>query len=384
MSCLLRDRELLLPSTNKKNNSSSFYASLRAWIISNYEVLDGNFLNCSCVLRHALEEKENIDHQGEYTITSNIITKATNEIFLSQVSKCRLRRNKKRVWGYLNLARKSQQPSVGPLPVNDQEEWDILQSSIPSISERIGSKWRIIQNDEMLIFLHCENVRIDSQVAVCEVTLKKSKTSIQYHQRHVPEKRVEDIIKSLKASCTVVDRVVYLVQLMEKSYVCLGFEVDENQPELYNVPLKKCKVASITSSPSEDRGFSPDCEVLTNSGGKQCQTCLKAKKCITKKQNRHKERLANGGLSAKTNHRYMSREQLLQKLENEKKMRLHEKYTREKLQKEMVVMEEDDHNDLKIIMDQIEKFLKMLLFWEEQNFFLKTEAKSQYRWHPRY
>lgn len=86
-------------------------------------------------------------------------------------------------------------------------------------------------------------------------------------------------------------------------------------------------------------------------------------------------------------YRYMSKEQIIKKLENEKKMRMHETYERKKIMNEMYEMDKDDHIDLKKIFTNINKKEiphEMSLFWEEQHKILTTESKSQYRWHPRY
>ena len=62
------------------------------------------------------------------------------------------------------------------------------------------------------------------------------------------------------------------------------------------------------------------------------------------------------------------------------------KCKREKLWKEMLEMEEDDHLDLLKMMEKVKKKdvpADMVLFWEEQQKILETASCKRYRWHPR-
>lgn len=90
--------------------------------------------------------------------------------------------------------------------------------------------------------------------------------------------------------------------------------------------------------------------------------------------------------SVKCNHRYMSRDQLVEKIAVEKKRTDEEKKKREKLEKELIDMEENDHEDLLQMMTKVEKKdvpEDMQLLWEQQEKIAKTESKKGYRWHPR-
>lgn len=88
----------------------------------------------------------------------------------------------------------------------------------------------------------------------------------------------------------------------------------------------------------------------------------------------------------KSNHRYMSREQILLKLDATKKKYLAEKRKREKVEEEMLEMEEEDHFDLKEMMRKVDKEdvpEDMVLFWEQQQKIFHTSSSKRYRWHPR-
>lgn len=88
----------------------------------------------------------------------------------------------------------------------------------------------------------------------------------------------------------------------------------------------------------------------------------------------------------KCNHRYMSREQILLKLDATKKKYLAEKRKREKVEEEMLEMEEEDHFDLKEMMRKVDKEdvpEDMVLFWKQQQEIFHTSSSKCYRWHPR-
>lgn len=58
---------------------------------------------------------------------------------------------------------------------------------------------------------------------------------------------------------------------------------------------------------------------------------------------------------SQTNHRYMSKEELVEKVAIEKKAKEKEKTKREVLEAEMIALEEEDHSDLKAIMSSVNK-----------------------------
>lgn len=156
---------------------------------------------------------------------------------------------------------------------------------------------------------------------------------------------------------------------------------------MYNVPIQKHTITDLsdTAGLCKLRGFSPQCQVLTNSSGKQCHNCYKTKDRIDlKNQRRASKQYAH--VEPTTNHRYMTKEEMAQKIANEKAKYLHEKRLRERFEKELLEMEKSDHADLSTLMDQVSKKdipNDMLLLWEEQKKILTTTSQSRYRWHPR-
>ena len=107
---------------------------------------------------------------------------------------------------------------------------------------------------------------------------------------------------------------------------------------------------------------------------------------LRRKHSRQEECKDRPLIPQRYNHKYMSREQLLFKVEHLQKLRTAENKKREKIQKEMLEVDVEDHDDLYSILKNVEKKDvpdDMLLFWEEQKKILETPSNRRYRWHPK-
>ena len=85
-------------------------------------------------------------------------------------------------------------------------------------------------------------------------------------------------------------------------------------------------------------------------------------------------------------HRYLSREEILNKVTQEKKKHFKEQRAREHLESEMLHMDRDDHTDLLTMMSTIDKNdvpEDLSIIWEQQSKILATESSHGYRWHPK-
>ncbi|KAL9977283.1 hypothetical protein ACROYT_G014672 [Oculina patagonica] len=81
----------------------------------------------------------------------------------------------------------------------------------------------------------------------------------------------------------------------------------------------------------------------------------------------------------KTNHRFMTRKQILSKLHAEQKRRHDHKVKLEKMEEELFEMEDQDHLDLSEMIREVEKKdvpEDMLLLWEEQRKIMETACAS--------
>lgn len=86
----------------------------------------------------------------------------------------------------------------------------------------------------------------------------------------------------------------------------------------------------------------------------------------------------------------MDREELLEKLQEEKRLKRNaqrrEVYLREKISVEMLEFDDEDNIDFKIMFEKIRREKRnedQLLFWEEQEKALKAKGATGHQWHPK-
>lgn len=185
----------------------------------------------------------------------------------------------------------------------------------------------------------------------------------------------------------IIERAKSVMSLMDTSYVCRGFLASESSQTLerYKVKGQKHLITEQLSSGNitENRVFSSACEVFSNSAGKTCSKCATVKWLYNKKEKWKQQQYL---LHPKTNHRYMSKEELVGKVAIKKKVKEKEKRKREELEAEMIALKGEDHRDLKAIMSNVNKENvpdDMKLLWEQQESILKASSVKGCRWHPR-
>ena len=109
-----------------------------------------------------------------------------------------------------------------------------------------------------------------------------------------------------------------------------------------------------------------------------------ATNCATAKRQleKIKRRQSIEPMKSHTNHRYMSREEILEKLTKEKKRRMREQAGRERLEREMLDMTQEDHTDLTTIMATVDKKdvpEEMTVLREQQQKIIATSSSRAYR-----
>ena len=144
-------------------------------------------------------------------------------------------------------------------------------------------------------------------------------------------------------------------------------------------PLERvstCHEILYTDDPGnarEKRFFSTKCMLFWNKGG-CCPKCTTAKYQLERVK---KRRASFDTLAGKMNNRYMSREEPLDKLTQEKQRRLREQKARERVEKEMLEMDPEDHQDLANIMKNVRKEdvpEEMSILWEQQKQIIGTAS----------
>ncbi|KAJ7336070.1 hypothetical protein OS493_013448 [Desmophyllum pertusum] len=326
----------------------SVYASIRAWILANYEVEDGSLIFNNDLVEHARKAKENLSDEG-YTVTANILGKALREVFGDHTAKNH----------------------------SFEEDWQKLVGDLDGaeLQGGVNGGWSAMTNNDVSFsYLRFGNQTFNNQKAVIEIKFEKNvkdekiDTAIIYHERVIPSEDVANIEKHLSNELAV-DKARKLMQLMDDdSNICQGNQLEEDEFDLCQLAgARRHRVLNATGV-SEERVFSSECKVLTNFAGTLCSKCQQLARNMCKRKKRRQEEVGMER-KIKSNHRYMSREQILLKLDATKKKYLAEKRKREKVEEEMLEMEEEDHFDLKEMMRKVDKEdvpEDMVLFWEQQ------------------
>ena len=315
------------------------------------------------------------------------------DIFGNSVRKIVKRVSKSVQRAFENLSKRSI-TLISQSDIDLEQEWCTLRHNAPAIAKESGDgKWEtLISNQFDITFGRFEESRCDDRVMVSEVSFhknsqeKKIQMKIVYDQFTVSPQLTKTINHQL-SGLPIMERAKSVMSLLDTSYVCHGFLASENSEtlELYKVKVQKHLITEQLSSGNitENRVFSSACEVFTNSAGKTCSKCATVKWLYNKKEKRKQQQYP---LHPKTNHRYMSKEELVEKVAIEKKAKEKEKTKREELEAEMIALEEEDHSDLKAIMSNVNKENvpdDMKLLWEQQESILKASSVKGYRWHPR-
>lgn len=174
---------------------------------------------------------------------------------------------------------------------------------------------RVKSTNTSVSFARVEKVRYNNQLVVTEVCFIKKEeenrieTKIRYHEREVP-KEAMCTLDSKVGDCALKERAVLWMKFLDISFVCHGFHADFEFPE---ERIAKHHIIAEDCDISEERAFSIQCEVLTNSAGLRCKKCSEEKTRLDKKISR-RMLAKDKPLPPCANNRYMTREQILEKL----------------------------------------------------------------------
>jgi len=317
--------------------SEAFFPDCYFRILCNYEISPGSITLSNELIDHAKENKESV---MTHNISSHTLTRAVAEVFNGECTKTRIQREGNKISYFKNLKRREMQPQLQPLDTkNYQKEWEELKTGASDTTTFENLKWTVITDKEgSLSFGRIESVSYDKKRVVSELRFFKNdiektiEISAMYHERGVPTSHLNSIELQFK-DCRILDKARHLMDFLDKSYICHGFSSQDN--ELKETPMTACTLKThVVSIHDEDlveeRIFSNECEVLTNSSGRLCSKCNNAKKNFNRRTRTKRE--MSSSFSKNTNNRYLSREELILKNESQRKKRLAEKRMREKIQ----------------------------------------------------
>lgn len=280
-------------------------------VLLRYEAKPGSLVLSKDVYNHA--EREMGEEIGVESVPTTLLGIAVCELFPREVKKIRVRRENSRVWAFSGLSLKNNGNNQHPVvEISYEEEWELLNSSRETILKQIApSNWTTMCKGNTTSFLHLQELRYQKQLAVCEVSFQRNDLSkkidiyLQYHERKVPDDKLNKILEAFKL-CNLVDKVVNLLRFMERSYFCQGFEIGEEEDICGTFPLKRYKVSSFDGEVEDkQKAFSPSCLVLANSGKFKCNNCYCSTNSLKTKRVRKEKRLKAGKsqFSRGANHR---------------------------------------------------------------------------------
>jgi hypothetical protein len=183
------------------------------------------------------------------------------------------------------------------------------------------------------------------------------------------------------------EQVLLLFRLIETSALCFGYKLSEEHDEVITLlPHISGKFIADPDDPVEEKiSFSTECELFSASG-----TCCKKCAHLRKMDMQRRERKRKTATHPMCNKRFLSNEesQAQRTVEMQKRINAEkrEMYWKNKYAEQAIDMEEDDHNDIRPMMDLVERKdipLDMTCLWDNQLQVLKRKGKTGLRWHPK-
>lgn len=346
-------------------------------MIENYSSVSGQ----STSVNDLIERYQKATPDKENCLAHFEICRILKKVF-PKIREARIRFQGGRKKVYLNLAPRSSAncSASDALPLT----WHSLQAYDPKFDFHWGKK----AVDYVEFISVSSGDRLNGNLVVREVRINNAlKVEIFIAGRKVA---LNDIPTQLKTQ-TDLDNILYLVALSD---LCRGFPVasDRNSRNKNGEVTGVCEKWTTGGDETSLRHRSVKCEGLLRISSKStmCANCKHVRfswgKYLTDASR------ANGENANKKRKRedLMDREELLQKLQEEKRLKRNaqrrEAYLREKINVEMLDFDEEDNADFKVMFEKIprEKLNEdQLIFWEEQEKALKAKGATGNRWHPK-
>ena len=360
-------------------------------MLSNYEASEGSLLSPHAILDEAKEVNENIGGAplGRYSL--GVIVK---ELWADQVKIVNRGPRNQRSRFFLNLARKStpsvsrQKTSSNSKASNVQSQWnvdDIKQLQVPN-------RWTtVIESSKKITFIRNEKWAYKGQRMTTEFSIFKTDPGkMQYTiSAHGCQVHVESIVGNACFSDSLRENVITVLELLEKSNMCLGFTISEDEAVMALGDNEFGDFRTVPNDPNEfpvkteKRAFSSNCAIFAN--GACCVNCQQLKDVHVRRNKRKREVVT---IHKNTNKRYLSNEEVSHQLKEAKRVRINAenraKYWRDKFNTETVTMDDEDHHDLYSMLSTIDTKdvpENMTCLWQQVKLF--ETKKNGYRWRPK-
>ena len=253
--------------------------------------------------------------------------------------------------------------------------------------------WQIRPNeDESLSLIRMEDWLLDGQRVVTEIQRRHEKNtnnvflySIHSHGCKVDAEQLTGM-KLGQFTNSAKEEIQLLASFMSTSQLCKGVKV--NDSDAYYGSNRVAVYTSLSDPDAHElRAFSSNCRIICPPGSR-CSECSRVRKYEVEKRKKADSR---GELHPKHNNRYLTRQQLQVKFENEKKdhtnAKLRGKRFNAMLTENMIELSDDDHAEFSTIMSKVRLPENapegMEILWEQQTKLLATASTHGYWWHPK-
>ena len=174
--------------------------------------------------------------------------------------------------------------------------------------------------------------------------------------------------------------------------LCEGFTPDQETPNKHSLALNH-KTNAITATSEGNKYYSMNCNILVNPE-KHRKTCDQCFQYIRSKRKAIRQNTMPKENTKFTNNKLLGHTKLVEKLETAtKRAKVAEnkiKKLKEKYNKEMIELKEEQAKAIKFIFDDLDKKRtfkeddNMAILWESQKEYHQLGNKRSMHWHPKY
>ena len=335
------------------------------------------------ILEYAEEAKENISGSLLSSTSLGFIVK---DVWGAAIHRARRGPRNQQQSVYLNLSLKRNEPARFNLSNEDVPV--PLSQALANLS--VPDEWKIIQDKpNCWSIVRVEKWELNSGRAATEVVVEQDLNEGSCFisvKAHGCQKDLSNIPQF--TTLPINGRVSLALDYVQTFSLCKGISLPEGESIHALVPhvTGSFKDLGNENMPKTTITFSAKCKIFAVSGA-PCSECNYLLKLHNRKTQRREKRM---GISRNCNKRYLTKEDVVLQLNQERKQRLNaekrEKYWKEKFLQESVQLEDGDHADLTTLLHKVPKDKvpeEMECLWEQQQKILNTKSKRGYRWHPK-
>lgn len=359
-------------------------------MFKNYEYRENAFTTKNEIIESYRSDKENVLPSS---ISKNSLGRIISDLWGRQGARCtRVRKGNDRVQGYIHIAKISATTYENVIQNNHCQDEP---SALRQLSTLVLPNWVMTRNSDIsLSFVRHEIKAFNGQRVSTEICIKLNSESNLHIT--VTSQGFEVPIESmglglqLENISDIASKVTLLASFIDSLSLCHGIDVENDCAES-TTGLQDRFITSVTyindnTRPAEKRMYSLKCQSFAPTN-QCCSACSSLKRNEAKKKSRY---LLNGeDLKPNCNERYMSAQQLKNKISDQKRqlenVKAKAKGLSEKIEEQLIQMEEEDHNDLSWMIENSNGNIPpdMQILWDQQKQIMNTASAKGYRWHPK-